>query len=275
MTAPVSDFIVASKTIEGIFDLDLAEFVDLPSTAQELVALSLRMDAHFAQLCGSVLALIAQEHDDIPSRVFEEVTSRIALDFIERYGLLAFLSGNVLRALWPSQRPKCAKGPARLMQVGERLAIFAKAAKGIRPMKSIDIGFALGKRDFLLELQRLSRELGASESEDPWVDQLLDMVKEGDYTMLKLNFRLLEQFLRCQVMNPRLQANNAIAAERLAEHGIGLLLREKRERSMSPDSFFYAWTGWATNKAPTTVRREIQTAKRKLERSLARVTKER
>jgi hypothetical protein len=80
------------------------------------------------------------------------------------------------------------------------------------------------------------------------------------YPMLKLNLTFLEQFFGCQQTNPDLHEKNAIAAELLAQYGIGKTLGEERSPSMTPDQFFYTWMAWISNKRRSTVRREIQTA---------------
>jgi hypothetical protein len=231
----------------------------LPSGRQDLVALSIRIEAAFTSLLNLVLAVIAADHEDIPRKTLAALASSLALDFIERYGALALLSGSILEVLWEAQRPKSENGPKRLREVGQRLAIFAMAGKDASTKKTIGIAFTLCKRPFLTELQQLSRELGASDPDKPRADQMLALVETGKYEMLRMNLSYLEQFLRCQQVNPHLQAKNEVAAEQIARYGARQLTSED-ENSMTPDWFFYTWIGWVTNKSPRTVRREIQTA---------------
>jgi hypothetical protein len=267
----VEDLIVPAEKILHFMKIDLGTLDCLPDEEQDLTALSIRMNAAFTILCNSVLELIAQDHEDIPRRVLQSVTTELALDFIERYGLLAFFSANLLTCLWPAQRPKSEGGSKCLREVGARLAIFAMAAQGVRTRKTIDIGFILFKRQFLAELQRLSSDLGALAPDQPRADQMLELVRTGQYERLGSNLRLLEEFLRSPHPNARLRAKNAISADQLAEYGIGKELREKRQTSMTPDWFFYTWIGWSTNKSPRTVRREIQTSETRFRRNLNRL----
>lgn len=264
----LGDLSVPAERIRYFSDIDLGTLDHLPTGRDDLIAISIRMEAAFGALCNSVLELIAQDFDEIRTESLEKITTELALAFIERYGLLALMSPNLIRVLWAAQRPDSKHGPKRLREVGERLAIFALANKGTRPVKTVDIGFTLFKPHFLTELQQLSRELGALAPDRPRADQMLDLVESGRYQMLKMNLRWLEQFLRYQELNPYLKAKNAMSAEMLAEYGIGKELGEKRQLSMTPDWFFYTWMAWITNKTPRTVRREIQTAKTKLKRML-------
>ena len=263
----ISDLLVRAERIRHFAEIDLG-LDELPSRREDLVALSIRMDAAFRSLCDAVCKSIAEEHQEIPRDSLETILSDLALNFIERYGVLAFFSTCILEILWQAQRPKCGKGPKRLRQVGQKLAIFSLAAKGRRPRKNIDISFKLNKRNFVAELEQLSRQLGRSESDEPWADQLLGLVRMGEYQMLKLNLTLLEQFLQSQETNPDLNAKNAASADRLAQYGIGKELGEKREPSLTPDWFFYTWIAWTTNKTRKTVRREVQTAETRLKRMI-------
>jgi hypothetical protein len=272
------DFVIPARNIQSFAELDLGRLSGLPGNLADLFALSIRMEAVFLSVLDPFLQLIAKDHEEVPREVFDEESADLALDFIERYGVLALFSPTVLRVLWEAQRPKSAKGPERLRQVGRRLAIFALAKKGVTPKVAIDISFKVFKPLFLRELERLSRELGNSSSDTPWSDQMLQVVTTGEYPMLKFNLTFLEQFLRCQVTNPDLHAKNAIAVEQLAAYGQGKLLGQHPKYSMTPDRFFYTWIAWATNKRASTVRREIQTAEARLRRkidALIQVTKNR
>jgi hypothetical protein len=273
----IADLFVPAEKIRYFAEVDLGTLDYLPVRRDDLVAISIRMEAAFDTLCKSVLGLIAQDFKEVRREALEKVTTELALAFIERYGLLALMSPDLLRVLWAAQRPDSKHGPKRLREVGERLAIFAAASKGTSTAKTIDIGFTLFKPHFLAELQQLSRELGILAPDRPRADQMLDLVASGRYQMLRMNLRWLEQFLRSQETNPYLNAKNAMAADLLGEYGIGKELGEKRQRSMTPDWFFYTWIAWITNKAPRTVRREIQTGKTRLKRMLTptRVTKNR
>jgi hypothetical protein len=275
---PFTDLLITAKNIQYFSEIDLGQLNDLPTKRVDLVALSIRMDAAFTSLCDSVLEVIVRTHNDLPPDVVKTELSDLALDFLGRYGALAFLSTSVVELLWNAQRPNVSKGPRLLSEVGQKLFIFAKSARGLRPKKTVDITFKLCKPAFLAELDRLSRELGRSESAEPWADQVLGLVRMGGYPMLKVNLTLLEQFLRCPLTNPDLHAKNAVSADLLAEYGIGKVLGEARKPSMTPDWFFYTWIAWTTNKRRTTVRREIQTAETKLQmqiNTLLRVTKNR
>jgi len=255
----ISDLLVPAEKIRHFAEIDLGKLANLPSRRQDLVALSIRIEAAFTSLWNLVLAVIAEDHEDIPLKTLDAVASSLALDFIERYGALAMLSGSILKVLWEAQRPKSENGPKRLREVGQRLAIFAMAGKGINTRQTIGIAFTLCKRSFLTELQQLSRELGASDSDTHRADQMLALVGTEKYPMLRMNLSYLEQFLRCQQVNPYLRAKNEVASERLARYGArGLTIQDGP--SMTPDWFFYTWIGWATNKSPRTVRKELQTA---------------
>jgi hypothetical protein len=274
----VPDLVVPAGKICHFAELDLGKLDYLPAGRQDFTALSIRIEAAFLTDWKSVLALVAEDHQDISQKVLGAVASKLALDFIERYGALGLLSASVIEVLWEAQRPKSENGLKRLQEVGERLAIFAKAQRGPRPMKTIGISFKLAKPDFISEIERLSRDLGDSPSIEPWADQLLGFVKMGEYTMLKLNLTWLEHFLRCQQMNPDLNGKNAMCADLLAEYGIGRVLREKREPLITPEWFFYTWIAWITNKKRSTVRREIKTAETTFKteiNELIRVTKNR
>jgi hypothetical protein len=273
----IGDLSVPADRIRYFANIDLGTLDQLPTRREDLIAISIRMEASFDILCDSVLELIAQDFDEIRHEPLEKVTTELALAFIERYGLLALMSSDLLRVLWAAQRPDSKHGPSRLREVGERLATFALANKGTDTAKTIDISFTLFKPHFLAELQQLSHELGALAPDKARADQMLDLVESGRYQMLKMNLRWLEQFLRSQGLNPYLKAKNAISADMLAEYGIGKKLGEKRQPSITPDWFFYTWMAWITNKTPKTVRREIQTAKAKLRRMFtpARVTRNR
>src|SRR4051794_13674227 len=142
---PIPDLSVPAERIRYFAEVDLGTLDDLPTARHDLIALSIRMGATFDALCASVLELIAQDFEEIPRGVLEAVTTELALDFIERYGLLALFSSNLLRVLWAAQRPVSKHGPKRLREVGERLAIFAMANKGTSTRKTIDIGFTLFK----------------------------------------------------------------------------------------------------------------------------------
>jgi hypothetical protein len=280
----ITDLIVPGETIRHFLEIDLGALDSLPSGSRDLIALSLRVGRAFDTLCCRVFDFVAQEHE-IPPRAREAVATELALDFIERYGALAFFSTNLIRVLWTEQRLPVAHGAKRLQEVGKRLAIFARAQKGDKPSKSIDIGFALFKPDFLEELQELSRELGDSTSDKPRAEQMLDLVGTGKYLMLERNLSWLEQFLRSQDINPYLNeqcatsdAKNALSADLLAEYGIGRSLGEEREYSITPEWFFYTWMAWVNNKTPKTVSREIKTAKTNFKKKidqLIRVTKNR
>ena len=264
----IGDLSVPAERIRYFADIDLGTLDHLPSRRDDLIAISIRMEAAFGALCKSVLELIAQDFEEIPTESLEKVTTELALAFIERYGLLAFMSPDLLRVLWAAQRPDSRHGPKRLREVGKRLAIFALANKGTSTVKTVDIAFTLFKPHFLAELQELSCELGALAPDRPRADQMLDLVESGKYEMLRMNLRWLEQFLHSQELNPYLKGKNALSADMLAEYGIGKELGEKRQPSMTPDWFFYTWMAWITNKTPRTVRREIQTAKARLKRLL-------
>jgi len=106
---------------------------------------------------------------------------------------------------------------------------------------------------------------------------MLELVETGNYELLEMNLEFLEQFLRCKSDNLYLRAKNEVVADRLARYGArGLTIEDGA--SMTPDWFFYTWTGWITNKSPHTVRREIQTAEAKFKAEINRqmlVTKNR
>jgi hypothetical protein len=274
----IPDLVVPAEKIRQFAEIDLGALDHLPSGRQDFTALSIRIEAAFRTDWKAVLALIAENHDDIPPKALDALAGKVALEFIERYGALGLLSPTVLEVLWEAQRPESENGLKRLHEVGERLAIFAKAQRGPRPMKTIGISFKLAKPDFISEIERLSRDLGNSVSNESWADQLLGFVKMGEYPMLKFNLAWLEEFLRCQQTNPDLNGKNAMSAELLAEYGIGKVLGEKREPSMTPEWFFYTWIAWITNKRRSTVRREIKTAETTFKteiNELIRVTKNR
>jgi len=176
----ITDLIVPGETIRHFLEIDLSALDSLPSGSRDLIALSLRVGRAFDTLCCRVFEFVAQEHE-IPPRAREAVATELALDFIERYGALAFFSTNLIRVLWTEQRLPVAHGAKRLQEVGKRLAIFAMAQKAGKPCKSIDIGFALFKPDFLEELQELSRELGDSTSDQSRGEQMLDLIGTGKY----------------------------------------------------------------------------------------------
>lgn len=269
------DLLVTAENIQYFSEIDLGQLNDLPTARADLVALSIRMDAAFRSLCELVHEAIAKDYKAPPRAMLKVVISDLALNFIERYGALAFLSTGIVEILWNTQRPNWGEGPRLLSKVGQKLVIFSMSGRALRPRKTIDISFKLCKPTFLAELDRLSRELGRSESAEPWADQLLGLVRMGGYPMLKLNLTLLEQFLRSPVKNAVLHAKNAASADLLAEYGIGKELGEKRKPCMTPDWFFYTWIAWTTNKTRSTVRREIQTAETKLKtqiNKLLRVT---
>jgi hypothetical protein len=272
------DLLVTAENIQYFSEIDLGQLNDFPSARRDLVALSIRIDAAFRSLCELVREAIAQDYKAPPDAMLKVVISDLALNFIERYGALAFLSTGIVEILWNTQRPNWGQGLRLLSKVGQKLVIFSMSGRALRPRKTIDISFKLCKPAFLAELDRLSRELGRSESAEPWADQLLGLVRMGGYPMLKLNLTLLEQFLRSPVKNAVLHAKNAASADLLAEYGIGKELGEKREPCMTPDWFFYTWIAWTTNKTRSTIRREIQTAETKLKtqiNKLLRVTRNR
>jgi hypothetical protein len=175
----------------------------------------------------------------------------------------------VLRVLWSAQQLKSAKGPDFLGQVGNKLRSFVVSQKGQSPQRGVDIAFTLGKRQFLAELEQVSRELGSSWDGDSRADQLfLELIKSGRYKMLRLNLKWLEQFFGCPRINPYLHASNAVSAECLAQHG-ARGLTSKNGNSITPDWFFYTWVGWMVNKKPSTVRRLIQSAETKFRARVA------
>jgi hypothetical protein len=261
--------LVSAENIQYFSEIDLGQLIDLPTKRADLVALSIRMDAAFSSLCELVREAIAQEYKAPPHAVLKVVISDLALNFIERYGALAFFSTGIVEILWNAQRPDWSKGPRLLSKVGQKLVIFSRSGRALRPKKTLDISFKLCKPAFLAELDGLSRELGRSGSVEPWADQLLGLVRMGGgYPMLKLNLTLLEQFLLSPETNPGLCARNAVSADLLAEYGIGKELGEKRKPCMTPDWFFYTWIAWSTNKTRSTVRRDIQTAETKLKKQI-------
>jgi hypothetical protein len=255
-----SDLVVRAEIIKKFQEIDLATIRDFPTGREELIALSTRMNALFSSVWMSSVALIPEEYDTVPVDVMDEVFKELALNFIERYGMLALLSTGVLNVLWRAQRLSSPHGPECLREVGQKLSIFVLASRGGKPSKTIDVAFKLFKSGFVAELERLSRALGESQSEQPWNVQLLGLVKVGEYPRLKLNLSILEQFLTSKSSNQERDGKLVTAADQLAEYGIGRLLRERRKGAMTPDCFFYTWIGWITNKSPGTVRREIQTA---------------
>jgi hypothetical protein len=266
--AQISDLRVSAERIRHFAELDLGELVDLPSRREDLVALSIRMDAAFTSLLDSTVQLIDKDYEDISREALEAIAQELALDFIEQYGTLAFYSSDVKWALWSAQRLKSAAGPKFLRQVGQRLAVFVAAQNDSQPQKSVGIAFTLGKPQFLAELKQLSRDLGTSQSDHPKADQLLELVRTGSYERLKQNLRLLEEFLRCDKTNLYLHAKNETAAERLAQYGARGLTSEKGE-PITPDWFFYTWVAWWVNKKPGTVRRLIQTAEARVRSKIA------
>ena len=139
----ILDLLVPAEKIRHFETIDLGKLDDLPSGRQDLVALSIRIEAAFTSLWNLVLAVIAEDHEDIPCKTLDAVASSLALDFIERYGALALLSGSILRVLWEAQRPKSENGPKRLREVGQRLAIFAMAGKDVSTRKTIRHSFQL------------------------------------------------------------------------------------------------------------------------------------
>ena len=221
------DLLVTAENIQYFSEIDLGQLNDFPSARTDLVALSIRIDAAFRSLCELVREAIAQDYKAPPDAMLKVVISDLALNFIERYGALAFLSTGIVEILWNTQRPNWGQGLRLLSKVGQKLVIFSMSGRALRPRKTIDISFKLCKPAFLAELDRLSRELGRSESAEPWADQLLGLVRMGGYPMLKLNLTLLEQFLRSPVKNAVLHAKNAASADLLAEYGIGKELGEK------------------------------------------------
>lgn len=255
----ISDLLVPAEKIRHFSEIDLGRLVDLPSGRQDLIALSIRIEAAFRSVWNAVVALIAEDHEDIPRKTLDAVAASLALDFIERYGTLALFSTSILEVLWEAQRPRSENGPKRLREVGQGLAIFAMGGKDARTKKTIGIAFTVCKRRFLTELQQLSRELGASDPDKRRADQLLTLVGTEKYELLRMNLAYLEQFLQCQQLNPYLHAKNEVAAEGLARYGARHLTSEAGNTT-TPDWFFYTWIGWITSKAPRTVRREIQTA---------------
>lgn len=255
----ISDLLVPAGTIQHFAEVGL-DFDELPVRREELVALSIRMDAAFMSCWEADLKSLAEEHDEIPGEVAQAVMNKTVQDFIQRYGVLALFSTYVIRVFWDAQRPKCQAGPKRLRQLGQNLAIFALGFKDSKTKKSIGMPFKINKPTFLIELNQLSRDLGASEPDQPRARHLIELVKTGDYPMLKQNLRLLEEFLQYPDRNPDLNDKNSITAEMLAQYGIGKQLGERRNSSMTPNQFYYTWIAWATNKKRSTVRREIQTA---------------
>jgi hypothetical protein len=260
--AQISDLRVSADKIRCFAELDLGELVNLPSARADLVALSIRMSAAFMSLLQSTLQLIAEDHEDISRMTLETVSRELALNFIERYGTLAFFSSDVITLLWSAQRLESAKGLKFLRQVGQSLAVFVAGPK------SVDIAFTLGKRQFLAEIEQLSRDLGEVSSNDSKAEQLIRFVRTGKYSMLRQNLRQLEQFLGCDEINPHLRARNQVVAERLAQYGARGLTIERGE-SITPDWFFYTWVAWIVNKSPKTVRRLIQTAETRLKSQIS------
>jgi hypothetical protein len=106
----ISDLVVPAEKIRHFAGIDLGTLEHLPGERQDLIALSIRIEAAFRTDWKSVLALIAEDHEDIPRKVTDAVASSLALDFIERYGVLAFFSASVLEVLWEAQRPKSENG---------------------------------------------------------------------------------------------------------------------------------------------------------------------
>ncbi len=153
-----SDFIIPGENIQSFAEMDLVELQDLPNNLEDLFALHIRIDAAFRSLIPPLRELIAENGEEIPLEVIHAVSAELALDFMERYGVLALLSTTLLRVLWEAQRPPSVNGPECLRQVGQRLAIFAMANKSASTKKSIDISFKFCKRPFMDELERLSRE---------------------------------------------------------------------------------------------------------------------
>lgn len=255
----VPDLYVSAEIIQYYAEIDLG-FDELLGRRDALVALSIRMDAAFRACWESELRLLAEEYDEVSREVLLTAVTRTAHDFIERYGVLGLFSTDVLRVFWEAQRPHCQSGPKRLRLLGQKLANFAMACKNYTTKKTIGLAFQVNKPHFLVELHQLSRELGVSGWDKPFADQIIEFVKNGDYAMLKPNLTLLQEFLRCPQINPDLNEKNAVAADLLAQFGIGKHLGERRSPSMAPDQFFCTWMGWITNKRRNTIQRQIKTA---------------
>lgn len=256
------DLPISQARIRHYATLDLGQLTDLPVSPEDLVALSIAMDRRFAYLVHTVLTLLAEEHEHIAQSAFDHIRRELVLDFVERYGTLAFLSASLLRTLWAGQRLKPTRKNAQFLRdVGKRLVIFYEAQTDNLPQKHIGIAYTISKRHFLTELQQLGRCLASSLSDEPKVDQLLRFVEDGEYAMLKGNLELLKQFLRSQRPNFYLRAKNEICAERLACWGSGGIADGI---SMAPDLFYRVWIGWMTNKSPKTVDRLIHTAEKNL-----------
>jgi hypothetical protein len=261
---------IPAHKIQQFSEIDLGKLGDLPSSPDDLIALSMRMEESFNSVCMGADGLIA--HDDISRSALDAIIRDLALGFIERNGALAFYSTSVLKVIHSAQRLQCESAQFLrqvkfLQQVGQRLAVFVRSQKNGATQTTIDITYALNKPHFVSELQQLSREMGTSEPRpgESKAEQFLRLVESESsrYEMLGRNLLLLEQFFGCQEINPHLKAKNAIAAERLAHHG-AKGLRSEEGQSITPDWFFYTWIAWRANKSPKTVRKLIQTSKRKL-----------
>jgi len=96
----ISDLLVPAEKIRYFAQFDLGKLDHLPSGRQELVALSIRIEAAFTIVMNFARAIMAEDHDDVPRKVREALAGTLALDFIERYGVLALLSGTILQILW-------------------------------------------------------------------------------------------------------------------------------------------------------------------------------
>lgn len=255
----LQDLQVSAGRIRYFADLDLGELVNVPTKREDVVALSVRMDAAFGSLMDSAVSYVAEDPKTISCEMLKAVVRELALGFIGRYGALAFYSSAVVEALWSAQQRELRSGPAFMKEVGQRLAVFVEAQSGHSPQMNIDIAFTFNKHNFLSELEQLSRDLDHSSADESKTDLFLSFVRTGRYEMLGRNLRLLEEFFACEEINPHLHAKNGCAAERLSRYGARGLSSDEGE-SITPDWFFYTWIGWITNKSPHTVRRLIQTA---------------
>lgn len=94
-----SDLLVTAENIQYFSEIDLGQLNDFPSARTDLVALSIRIDAAFRSLCELVREAIAQDYKAPPDAMLKVVISDLALNFIERYGALAFLSTGIVEIL--------------------------------------------------------------------------------------------------------------------------------------------------------------------------------
>jgi hypothetical protein len=120
-----SDLLVTAENIQYFSEIDLGQLNDFPSARTDLVALSIRIDAAFRSLCELVREAIAQDYKAPPDAMLKVVISDLALNFIERYGALAFLSTGIVEILWDTQRPNWGQGLRLLSKVGQKLVIFS------------------------------------------------------------------------------------------------------------------------------------------------------